>query len=89
MIVLWPDSYCHDVGGYVDPDNYETRDGLYPKAYKAMICRLTSTEDDNDCPNMAFTAYSISFAALVALTVLSFAAIGFVNRFFSNLVAPN
>ena len=46
-------------GPYDSPyDNYEgvddeywlTQDGLYPQAIMAMICRLTSAEDDNDCP---------------------------------------
>ena len=55
-----PSSYCQNMTGPHDSwyDNYEgvddeywlTQDGLYPQAIMAMICRLTSAEDDNDCP---------------------------------------
>jgi hypothetical protein len=34
----------------VDDEHWLTQDGLYPQAIMAMICRLTSAEDDNDCP---------------------------------------
>ena len=55
-----PSSYCQNMTGPHDSpyDSYEgvddeywlTKDGLYPQAIMAMICRLTSAEDDNDCP---------------------------------------
>ena len=34
----------------IDDEHWLTQDGLYPQAIMAMICRLTSAEDDNDCP---------------------------------------
>ena len=49
----------------VDDEYWLTKDGLYPQAIMAMICRLTSAEDDNDCPVNA-----ASHLALSGLTLL-------------------
>jgi poly(3-hydroxybutyrate) depolymerase len=49
MIVVYPNSYCwgDDVSG---EESYITRDGLHAKAILAMICRLTSDAETNNCP---------------------------------------
>ena len=42
MIVVYPQSYCWNMDGDIDQENFESKNGLYPKALMAMICRLTS-----------------------------------------------
>jgi poly(3-hydroxybutyrate) depolymerase len=42
MIVLYPDSYCHNGAGIIDTEKMLTNQGLYDKAFIAMIERLTS-----------------------------------------------
>ena len=81
IILLFPESYCWNMTGPEDSpyDSYEgvddeywlTRDGLYPQAIMAMICRLTSTEEDNDCPvsdgagSLALTLNALALAYLM------------------------
>ena len=62
IIVLMPSSVCQDMTGPgphdnpwddyegIDDEHWLTRDGLYPQAIMAMICRLTSCGFDNECP---------------------------------------
>ena len=54
--------------GLVDGDNWLTKDGLYPKAIKAMIDRLTTSQEGN---------YSIceTFSGAVALSQIGLAAL--------------
>ena len=41
LIVLYPDSRCHNINGSVDEGTWLTKDGVYPETYMAMIDRLT------------------------------------------------
>ena len=50
----------------VDDEYWLTKDGLYPQAIMAMICRLTSAEDDNDCP-VNNTASHLALSGLAML----------------------
>jgi poly(3-hydroxybutyrate) depolymerase len=49
VILVYPNSYCwgNDV---MMSKAYKTRDGLHAKAIMAMICRLTSDAETNNCP---------------------------------------
>ena len=38
--------------GEIGDEYWLTRDGLYPQAIQAMICRLTSEESNNSCPKI-------------------------------------
>ena len=54
MIVVYPQSFCWNMDGDIDETNFETKDGLYPKALMAMICRLTTANEESDtCPQLA------------------------------------
>ena len=56
MIVLWPDSYCHNSFNWVEEADWLTSDAIYPTTYMAMIDRLTTAEEDDDsCPTGALT----------------------------------
>lgn len=53
IILVYPESHCWNAGGNVEQAEgaYLTKDGLYPKAFMAMICRLTSaSEETSNCP---------------------------------------
>ena len=72
IIVLYPHSLCQNAYGWVDEEHWMTNKGLYEKATKAMICRLTSDEDSNDCPMAAVTLQTIGAAIAMALMILNF-----------------
>ena len=84
IIVLYPSSFCQNVSGPydnpdgsfegIDDDYWLTQDGLYPQAIMAMICRLTSAEDDNDCPVADAATYLVqsSISLVMAYLMLSF-----------------
>ena len=53
IILVYPESHRWNAGGDVEQAEgaYLTKDGLYPKAFMAMICRLTSaSEETSNCP---------------------------------------
>ena len=55
IIVVYPHSKCWNADNSVEQmeGNYLTKDGLYPKALMAMICRLTSANEESaDCPTL-------------------------------------
>ena len=64
MIVIYPDSYCQNGAGIVDPEKWLTKDGLYHRAFNAMIERLTIDTDFEDCP-----AGSMALASVGALVL--------------------
>ena len=72
IIMVYPESQCWNSNNSVPQrdGDYLTKDGLYPKALKAMICRLTSTEGSTDCPTGSMELASAAFAALVSLMIL-------------------
>ena len=73
MIVLYPDSKCFNVGNF-DQEKWLTNEGLYDRAFIAMIERLTSYQREGACTagSVDFTAkpylYSFRPDALMALS---------------------
>merc|ERR1711874_121328 len=46
IIMVYPDTRCWDSSpDGIDPENYMTNYGIVPRAIKAMIARLTGTEN--------------------------------------------
>ena len=72
MIIVYAESDCWNSDGNVPQraGDYLTKNGLYPKALKAMMCRLTSTEGSANCPTGSMAIASAAFAALVSLVIL-------------------
>ena len=72
IIVVYPLSLCWNGGGTVPQEEglYLTKDGLYPKAIKAMMCRVTSTEETANCPMQASALTSVGLALLASLVFL-------------------
>ena len=72
IIVVYPYSQCWNAWGKVDTTNWLTKDGLYPKALMAMICRLTTASAESDtCPKEAtMIASSIVFTLLATLYIV-------------------
>ena len=55
IILVYPTSHCWNSDDSVPQQegNYLTKDGLYPKALMAMICRLTAADAETaDCPTL-------------------------------------
>ena len=72
LIVVYTHSDQHNSDGSVPQADglHLTKDGLYPKAVKAMICRVTSTQGTNDCPMGASAITSVAFALIASLSLL-------------------
>ena len=54
IILVYPESHCWNADNTVEQAEgaYLTKNGLYPKAFMAMICRLTSaSEETSNCPS--------------------------------------
>ena len=72
MIVLYPDSYCQNGAGVIDAEKWLTKDGLYHRAFSAMIERLTIDEDFEDCPAGSIALASAGFLVLAVQLLLNF-----------------
>ena len=69
--MIGPETSPYDPYLGLDDEYWLTKDGLYPQAIMAMICRLTSSEDDNDCPvNAASIIMQSGLTLLLALLSL-------------------
>ena len=72
IILVYPNSYCWNGDGSVPQESgkWLTRDGLYPAAIKAMICRVTTTaSEESTCP---MQASDLAFTGLALLASLAF-----------------
>lgn len=54
IIMVYPGSnHCFNDGGYFDNEYWLTNEGLYPTAFRAMMCRVTTEEGSEEaqhCP---------------------------------------
>lgn len=71
IIVVYPESVCWNSDGDIDSLLWLTKDGLFPRAIEAIICRLTSEESTNTCKTGANGLVSVGLSILAMTTIIS------------------
>ena len=70
VIMVYPETFCWNIyGKFPEEPLWLTNQGLYPKAISAIICRMTTAEADNVCPNEATTLFPIALSLLIITTL--------------------
>ena len=75
MIVLYPNSYCWNGYGLVDPDTLLTKEGLYQQTILRMVCKVTSNSEYNPCDlqiPLGASLLQVSLPVLALLLTLQF-----------------